>query len=337
MALGNKADALMYYARLTPQLSLRLLDICLNLYETALKDQKILKIGGLNAIKYFKKEAQSIKDYLLAERYNFIELTTPYIKSKYLYFCFKKNLFLNFDFGIYYDKQSLQDTLTPCFIEDLRDTSKNSIMSERIHKSFLVFNEIIESYTSSRFLLFTNLHTKTKHYDSLVSYSYTLDYTKNSYKIGILKQVFCSTYNILDKIAHLLFFYFYKEKKEQAKKPDIHFGWLLSPDFYEIIIKQENYQLLALRNLALDFELGYCFYDLRQFRNQITHSFLSTKLDIFGFSPAEMTEASLQKNTERLLHIVKSAIFYTAFALHHQKEKDQAMITTPILFQKDFY
>ncbi|MFZ3192989.1 MAG: LA2681 family HEPN domain-containing protein, partial [Moraxellaceae bacterium] len=264
--------------------------------------------------------------------------TEKFIKSKYLSFCFQKNLFLNFDFGIYYDRESIKDTFTPTFIESSKETrSINQLMSDQVYISFQLFNQIIEAYTSARFSFFHASSSNTSKYDKLIRYSYTYDGIRHSYHSGLLKQVFCYLYNILDKIAHLVYGYFNVNQIKQNK--DIYFNSLLSSDFKKIVTTQHNYQLLALINLALDFEKGYEFYFLRSYRNKITHSFLNTKIDIFLTATEnehEVTEENLLAYTEKMFFIVKCAIMYSTLALSHQKNQESSLLN-PILFQKDIF
>ncbi|MEC7120521.1 MAG: hypothetical protein VXW65_11560 [Pseudomonadota bacterium] len=195
MALANKAESISYYINLAPQQSLRLLDISKNLYLDALKDPNLEKVGGAKIRRIFEARATSIQKILAEENYSYKSIEKS-IKSKYLSFCFQKNLFLNFDFGIYYDRESIKDTFTPTFIESSKETrSINQLMSDRVYISFQLFNQIIEAYTSARFSFFNASSSNTSKYDKLIRYSYTYDGIRHSYHSGLLKQVFCYLYN----------------------------------------------------------------------------------------------------------------------------------------------
>ena len=153
MALGNKAIALEYYIRLAPQQSLVLLNQLYLLLKQALKDEKIENIGGPFAAENFEKKLISIEDYFEKIKYIPKDLQQPKNITKYQQFMLENNLFLNYDFGYFYDKESLKDNFFPNLHEEFnsKKSSKSSIISERIYFCFQVFNQLMEDFITSRY------------------------------------------------------------------------------------------------------------------------------------------------------------------------------------------
>jgi tetratricopeptide (TPR) repeat protein len=134
MALGNKAIALEYYIRLTPQLSLALLHHAHLLLEQAVKDPRVSEIGGVCATTHFTHKLHTLHDFLEEAGYDPSKTIKISKMSRYHHFVLKNNLFLNYDFGYYYDKGSLRDTLFPTLVEDVltEQYAKNKVMSKKI-------------------------------------------------------------------------------------------------------------------------------------------------------------------------------------------------------------
>jgi hypothetical protein len=323
MALANKAQAIEYYISLTPSVSLRLVDLARILYKKALSDESLFEIGGPNIFENIRRREKILLDFLESSKYSERGSDTqPENLNEYQKFCLRKNLFLNYDFGYYYDSSSLHDNLFPSFIESLKEppNRRTGVMSERVYFAFQVFNQILESYTSSRLQYFMALSSDNTSLDSLVTYTYTFDYTKHSHRYGALKNTLASLYNCLDKIAHLMHYYFVGYHKKNLK--NLYFNWFLFDSYKDIVLEQDSFQLLALHNLALDFEQGNIYHSLKLIRNRITHSFLNINTEVLGFNEEfdyEITESMLIKENERLFLIVKAAILYAIAGLSHQK------------------
>jgi len=274
MALGNKAIALEYYIKLSPKTSLVLLNNAYELLINALKDKKINDIGGKLAINIFSHKKEEIEQLFKKIKYKYSELKKPENLTKYQHFILENNLYLNYDFGFYYNKNSLKDTFFPNFIENLNDkkTIKNLSISDKIYYSFQIFNQLLEDFTTARYNYFHAISIRCNHIDKKINYIYTLDYTKHSLKYGLLKSVFSSLYNCFDKIAHLMRYYFYYSGND-INTTDIYFDWLTSENFKKIIIKNKNFQLLALHNLALDFKENHTYNYTNKLRNRISFIF----------------------------------------------------------------
>jgi len=329
MALGNKAIALEYYIKLSPKTSLVLLNNVYKLLINALKDKKLSDIGGKIAINIFTHKKEKIEQFFRKIKYKYSELKKPEYLTKYQHFILDNNLYLNYDFGFYYNKNSLKDTFFPNFIENLKDKkiTKNPSMSEKIYYSFQIFNQLLEDFTTARYNYFHAANIKCSRIDKKINYIYTLDYTKHSLKYGLLKSVFSSLCNCFDKIAHLMKYY-YCYPDNDVNSTDIYFDWLTSENFKKIIIKNKNHQLLALYNLALDFKEGGIYNRIKKIRNRITHSFLNINIgEAYNekYKIFEITEDKLIKYNDKLFIIVKAAIMYSVLAIYSSnfKERDK--------------
>lgn len=340
MALGNKGLAIDYYIRLSPQKSFRLMRKEVEILEKAVSSSGTVEIGGRKAKESFEKRLNEIREYLIAN--NQLTENSP-IKERrlteYEKFVLKNNIYLNFDFGYYYDVHSIQDELFPAFIETVHTEKyeKNGLMSESIYFAFQTFNQIIESYISSRYLFFSILNRKYQSLDKRTNFIYTYDYTIHGIKYGLLKSIFCNLYNCLDKVAYLVTLYYVTDQATLPK--DVYFQWLQSKEFADIVIRENDYQLLALRNLSLDFEQGYQYYYLRTRRNRITHSFMNINDGIaysMDYIHFEITEEMLIDDVASMFRIVKAAMLYFTIAVKNKKI-DGTMFPLEATLEKDIY
>jgi hypothetical protein len=340
MALGNKAIALQYYIHLAPQKSLLLLNQCYHFLKKALNDNNIAKIGGASALEHFKNKLVAIENYFSKIK------TVPTVKkppstiNNYQKFILTNNLHLNYDFGYYYDKSSLTDNLFPNLIEEISANKfkKLSVMSKKTYFTFQVFNQIMEDFTTSRYNFFKALNKNYKQIDNQVNYIYTFDYTRHCLKYGLLKSIFSTLYNCIDKVAHLVKYYF-SEHALSKNNINIYFDWFTTDEFKNIIKKHKNYQLLALYGLALDFKVNGQYYRLNQIRNRITHSFLNINIGI-GYDPEyddfEINEEGIIAQIQELLLIVKSALLYTITSIN-MSNKNKRTVSMPATIQKDIF
>ncbi|MEN8136631.1 MAG: LA2681 family HEPN domain-containing protein [Thermodesulfobacteriota bacterium] len=322
MALGNKAIAIGYYTQLAPQQSLVLLNNCYNLLRKALSDPRLAEIGGKLVANDFAKRISILERYFSEISFTPKQTEIPKSLSLYQKFTLENNLFLNYDFGYYYDKHSLCDSFFPNVIEDMRSirSSKTSLMSNKTYFTFQVFNQLLEDFVTSRYNFHKAITVKSKKIDSQTNYIYTYDYTYHSLQNGMLKSVFSMLYNCLDKIAHLIKYYFYQSESD-PNKVNIYFDWLTTDEFKQILLEQNSYQLLSLYALALDFKSNSQYCSLNTTRNRITHSFLNIYDEFFAPDELEHSETTaelLVENIFTLFMVVKAAIFYSTIAI---KEK----------------
>lgn len=340
MALGNKAIAIEYYIRLAPQQSLVLLNQSYLLLKQALKDEKIPEIGGPHAAKFFENKLIEIESYFKKIKCTPKASQTPKNITKYQQFILDNNLFLNYDFGYFYDRESLKDNFFPNLSEGInsKKSAKTSIMSEKTYFCFQVFNQLMEDFVTSRYNYYKAINLRCKKIDKDTKYIYTYDYTGHSLKFGMLKSVFSTLYNCLDKVAHLVNYYFSKSEID-ANNINIYFDWFTSDEFREIIIEKQNYRLLALFSLALDFKQNSPYNNLQKIRNRITHSFLNVAMD-FSLSKShesyETSDELLIEHINSLFIVVKSAIIYTIIAIRLNSKENY---TLPMLatMQSDIF
>ena len=249
-------------------------------------------------------------------------------------------MFLNYDFGYFYDRESLKDNFFPTLSEEInsKKSAKTSIMSEKTYFCFQVFNQLMEDFITSRYNYYKAINLRCRKIDKDTKYIYTYDYTGHSLKLGMLKSVFSTLYNCLDKVAHLVNYYSSKSEID-ANNINIYFDWFTSDEFREVIIEKQDYRLLALFSLALDFKLNSPYNNLQKLRNRITHSFLNVAMD-FSLSKAhesyETSDELLIEHTNSLFIVVKSAIIYTIIAIRLDSKENN---TFPMLatMQSDIF
>lgn len=328
MALGNKAMAIEYYIKLAPQQSLVLLNQSYLLFKKALEDKSLEEIGGPDVRLFFEEKLNIIGNYFKEIGFTPKNKKVPKGATKYEHFILDHNLYLNYDFGFYYDKESLKDSFFPSLTESLiSKKSKKSSMSEKSYFCFQVFNQVMEDFVTSRYLFYQATSNNFKEINKCTNYIYTFDYTMHSLSFGMLKSVFSCLYNCLDKSAHLIKYYFCSDEID-VDKLNIYFEWFTSKEFEKIIIENDNYQLLALYSLALDFKTNGQYHDLQTVRNRITHSFLNVSV---GFIPStsddcfELSEEMLIEKINLLFVIVKSAIIYTNIAIRSCKKENNSL------------
>lgn len=333
MALGNKAKGLIRYYHLSPNKSNLILKIAEDLLKRSLDDSELLEIGGQKAFDEFNQELNSITHFL--KEINFtktIEAALPI--NEYEKFVTENNLFLNFDFGFITDKDSIEDSLFPSFIQKLDEMKSKEgntkIFSEKVIHSIKIFNQIKEDFTSTRFLFYEWINKDISSQDNKVSWVYTFDYSRNSIKHGVLKMILTNLYNILDKVARVVLTYF----EINNASDDIYLNHLESEKYKNVLLKTKNYQLLALYDLSKDFHKNKVYNKFQKLRNKLTHS----AIDIFELPEKEgdLTLEALNENILELFLIVKAAILYASIGIEEETEKEiqeKAVAQIPIELQ----
>jgi hypothetical protein len=237
------------------------------------------------------------------------------------------------------------DDFFPPFIDSTKDTSFDERLEfhsfpKKIYFSIKTLNQIIEDYATARHIYFQAESDKLELLDSFSVYRSTLDYCRNSIKYGYLKTAFVKLYNIFDKIAHVLFHYY------EIKQSNIYFSHLLDSPFVNLIISTNNRSLLALNNLAWDFEPNGIYYHLKKLRHFLTHDFIDIKEDMFNRRNAErefseyhhLTKELLCAHLDELIILVKAGIMYFVQALENEikkikKESSEKLLELEVMSQ----
>jgi hypothetical protein len=146
----------------------------------------------------------------------------------------------------------------------------------------------------------------------------------NSIKYGFLKASFVRLFNILDKIAHLVFTYY----ELNIDRKDIYFKDLKTEQFEALILSKKSLDLLALHSLAWDFLTNQILSYLSKTRNLLTHEFIDIKIDMYDFNSKDeyyrehhISEQMLCNQIDDLFLVVKSALMYFVNALLHEYTK----------------
>lgn len=327
IALGNKAIALFYYFRLMPEKNTFILFEIKRLLEKALLEKTTI---DYDYIDFLKKELIKIESIILDYKIkpDFIPKNNLN-NDKYINFVLEHNLFLNFDFGYYFDKTSLIDNLTPILVSEKEDfenidNEKYNTFPKNIYYTIKLLNQIYESFTTARLLYFQFFNNDYTKLDKKILYLSTLEYASNSTKYGLIKIVIAQLFNILDKIAHLIYSYF-----KIDKEGEIYFSTLLSdPRFKNLIENNKNFQLLALYSLSKDFDSEQILHKFKRLRNLITHEFIDiveiykNDLNYEKYHKHHFTEDEINDATLNLFSIIKSAIFYFVLAVEQKNRSN---------------
>jgi hypothetical protein len=347
MALGNKAISLIYYYRIAVKKNVDILFEAMELLKRALDADNTLEIGGQTAVDSFKAHLTSLEKYLTNKKRT--DISNNLKITPYQAFCSSKNAYLNFCFNCYNCKSGYKDNFFPPFVENIKHASdeerlKFHSFSKKMYYSVKTLNQILEDYATSKSIYFSASTNELADLDEDTEYASVLDYCRNSAKYGYLKTSYIKLFNILDKIAHLTFYNYELEHK------DIYFNSLLGASFKGFVIKSNNRGLLALHDLARDFEAGGIYNHLKIIRKYLTHEFIDIKIDMFSDSNKQLeltenrnlTETLLVDYLDELFQIVKAAVLYLGQALkkdHDEatKNRDKPLLPLPIPTQKDLY
>ena len=222
MAYAKQAQALEYYFRLTPTKNNEILALVKYLLEKGLVTDNIKQIGGLGALAYYENLYKEVSTYLDRSNYKVSDIDTT-IKSTddYLMFIKNNNLFLNYHFGFYINEKSYTDHLFPPFLQRIDASNNESVnkfggFDKKVFTCVKYYNQILEDFTSARYLYYISQVSDFSKIDKKTNYIYTFDFSENSTSYGFLKTSFIRLFNILDKIAHLLYTYFVTVKRNHT-------------------------------------------------------------------------------------------------------------------------
>lgn len=329
MALGNKGIGIRYYFNLTHQKDQKLILLARDLLKKALESDNTVKIGGQSAVDYFKSNMTSLNEYIAANKISYSNKNDLTPKTDYESFCKKNDVFLNYCFNCYRCEKGLIDEFAPTFLSIKEDSKEDDIiehggMPRKIYYSIKILNQIVEDYSTARYIYFMSIYDNFDSIDKASLYFSALDYCRNSLKYGFKKTSFIKLFNILDKISHLVWSYYHPSDLKKT-----YFSSLLRPEYKETIINRNNFSLLALHDLALDFQDDAFFYRLNKIRNYLTHDYIDIKEEMNGRDTIEeefltkhhLTEEMMDQYIKDLLSIVKAALIYFINALDTDNRK----------------
>ena len=293
------------------------------LLKKALKEENTSVEGGQGAIEHFRCELKKIE-----ERLNRYQLKEPSSKqpcnriTKYQLYCRNRDLYLNTCFNCFRCKRGFMDSLSFHFIDSFKagsgeDYHRYSSYTKKTYYSIKTLNQIYEDYATARYLYYQAATRRFSNYDKITHYSYALDYCCNSLRYGLVKTAYIRLFNIMDKIAHLVYTNYGLAHKK------LYMDNLRSPTMGDIIKSEKSWGLLALHNMAGDFLEGRIYGRYSQVRHIITHEFIDIGLlerplgdeaDQY-FDDHHLSEELLHSYTEDLFLLVKSALMYFMNAL----------------------
>ena len=328
MALGNKAIAIIRYYTFTPDQYKEntLLILAKKLFERAMKNKSsIIEVGSERALNSFKFHISRLNKFIEENNIDNEKLSKD-IEDDYKSFVLNQNLFLNYHFGFAINDNSLKDNIIPPFISNIEDSDSKqySGFSKKLFYSIKQLNQIIEDFTSARYMYYFVNSSQLEEKNDITDYIYALDYTRNNLKYGLMKTIFTKLFNILDKIANFLSIYFDMNQGEE----DIYFNDLIGEKYKKIVKEKDNSQLLALYGLALDFEKGHAYYKLRKLRNKLVHEFIDIKeLDFKDdvedgkYKDYHISVYDFNENIQLMFQVTKAAILYLNIALEIEGER----------------
>ena len=346
MALGNKGKAILYYYNLMSAKDPDLLFQAAELLKTAIGEKNTIEQGGQKAVDSFRRELNILGSYL-----SHYQIKRPSQKrplksiSRYQRFCMVKNLFLNSCFNCFRCARGFSDSLKPYFIDKPKINSdessyRDSGYTRKTYYSIKTLNQIYEDFASARYIYFHASTAGFRHYDSITKYSSALDYCNNTLQYGLTKTTYIRLFNILDKIAHLVY------TNYEIGPEKVYFYNMKSAQIVDLVSKKKSWSLLALHSLAWDFLENEIYHHLSQIRNYITHEFIDIGPFVDNgddddqyYIHHHLSENSLHAYLEDLFLLVKSALMYTMNALYQdylEERKQGPPLLMPIYPQKQF-
>jgi hypothetical protein len=316
MALGNKAIALAYYARIAGKYQKTFLIDAHSLLVEALRSEI-----PSESIEKFSIELERIQRILSDEdlkstaKYPGYSVETENEAERSLIeFCIKYKLYLNICNFCQKCNAAIGDTITlGPMILPLKDNTYLRLSS--------YLNQIKQDYTTARFLLFLSTTNKVdlEFADKHVMIVDTLDQSIHNINVQLLKTSFKMLYDVLDKIAY--FFNDYLQLGISETKVDFRRVWYSNSKKVNIsqkVMDSKNLSLNAMFDIYRDFEEGP-YIELREIRHASTHRFLNIRQSQQAENTENMTKETLVERTLHLARIVRNTIIYLIYFVDSQE------------------
>ena len=331
MALGNKGQALLYYARVAGEHQRTFLREAHSLFSHALKLSVPPEARG-----HFHASLARTKKLLAGEDVEEILAKYPGIRIKsgskfekfLINFCLKHRLYLNSCNFCKRCSAAVGDTITI-------KTMLASINDDSYTKFSSYLNHIKQDYVLYRFLLALSRWEgiDLDFVDRHVTIIDTLDQSIHNVYIQLVKASFKGFYDILDKIACFINDYL----KLGIPETQTYFSnlWYYDVKTKTIAKKIENTRSLplnALFNLHRDLEGRYV--SLKRTRHALTHRFVNVRHLVKSEDPNNMTEDTLVNQTLELARLVRSAIIYLTYFVYveEMRKKSKAEGLLPSIY-----
>jgi tetratricopeptide (TPR) repeat protein len=324
MAIGNRANALLYFADISGSYRKEIYVEAYQAIKSIIDNRDLIAVGGLGARKSFEDElgriASHFKDRgdltktLVRPKYSSASLSS--FEAYYLAFCTKEKLFLNFHVHDTQCESAITDPIFPS-LKALTEVGTSYRLANNI-------NQIKENYAVARLLLvqsqfkredFSNISRRT-------TFLTSSDNARFDLYSGLLKSAFTEAYNILDKIAVFIndyyglglpirYVYFTSIWQKDGKKRD---GRIEGGRIRDEVLESDNISLYALYDIFQDFNSGY-YEHLKTVRDASTHRTLVVYDPAVAGSDKGNDKDSIGydkmlSETISLLRLAKSSIIY---------------------------
>jgi tetratricopeptide (TPR) repeat protein len=362
MAIGNKAEAMKYFADLSGVYRVEIYKKAYKLLKSVINRKDLIRVGGKAAKTAFEHDIKIIestinkdvlKKDLIHKKYDKSKMST--FEKFYVNLSLENDLFLNLHI---HETECEESIVDPIFI------SKNLDMFNDLAK---ILNQIKEDYAVAR-LLFVQSQFTREDFDNINNRTMLVDTNDHSMfglHIGLLKSAFKESFNILDKISRFINDYYGLGYTDNDRiyfptiwKVKINNNRDFTNDYYELessnkgIIKftticrvkigkdrwdvnpkikeSNNPGLLALYDINSD--LSTYNSNLNLIRNKLVHE----KLIIHNSNwdgiedDYNIKYENMFLSTIKLFKIVKSAIIYLINFVEIEERKKKIKITKSI-------
>jgi tetratricopeptide (TPR) repeat protein len=324
MALGNKGQALFYYAIVTGEHEKTFLLEAYSLLSKALKSEVTFE-----SVSSFSKYLERIREHfpdknILDNPPEFpgykIEARSRF--EKFLAeFCVRNRLYLNICNYCQKCDAAIGDTAVIRRMTMSRKEGEKYPFAVMNLLSYL--NQIKQDYVLARFLLVLSRYSELNldFVDKRVRIVDTFDHSLHNIRIQLAKASFKNFYDILDKIACFVNDYLGLGIPEK----ETYFHTLWYPRNMKTVrgrIKQtNNFSLNALFDINKDFGKKGHYEELRRTRNALTHRFVNIRSFQEKEDEQNMTEETLITQTLDLGKLVRNAIIYLLYFVDAEERK----------------